>query len=229
MNWNCDSNVMYDTERDALLKAVHDLDRRGLVSGSSGNVSMRLEVSTGQERYLVTPSGVTYDKIAAADMVVVDSELEPIDNEAIPSTESQLHLAIYEARNDINAVVHTHSLYATVAAVTGRPIPPVVDEMVVYIGGRIEVADYAFPGSEELAVNAAAALGDRKAVLLRNHGLCIAGTDLDEAVRIAVLAERVAQVFVHAEITSGASTLPADAIEAERAVYLMRSGIEGIN
>jgi ribulose-5-phosphate 4-epimerase/fuculose-1-phosphate aldolase len=72
-------------------------------------------------------------------------------------------------------------------------------------------------------------LGDRKGVLLRSHGLCTTGCDLNEAVRIAVLTERIAQIFVHAEMMGGATKLPADAIEAERAVYLMRSGIEGID
>lgn len=221
--------MKYEHERKALLHAVQEIDRRGLVSGSSGNVSIRLADEHGAERYLVTPSSITYDRLAVADMVTVDGELEPIDSDAVPSTESQLHLSIYRARSDINAVVHTHSLYATVAAATGRPIPPIIDEMVVYIGGQIEVAEYGFPGSEELAASAVSALGDRKAVLLRNHGLCTTGSDLNEAVRIAVLTERIAQIFVHAEMMGGATKLPADAIEAERAVYLMRSGIEGID
>lgn len=220
--------MSYEREREELLEAVRDLDERGLVSGSSGNVSIRMPNEGDSERYLVTPSSVTYDRITADDMVVVDGDLEPVDSEAVPSIESQLHLGIYHSREDINAVVHTHSLYATVAAVTGSPVPPVVDEMVVYIGGPIEVAEYGFPGSEELAANAVLALGDRKAVLLRNHGLCAAGNDLREAVRIAVLAERMSQVFVHAEMTGGATVLPPDAIEAERAVYLMRSGVQGI-
>jgi len=221
--------MTHEGERLALLHAVQELDRRGLVSGSSGNVSVRLPGEDGAERYLVTPMGVTYERIKAGDMVTVDGELEPVEGDAVPSTESQLHRAIYRARRDINAVVHTHSLYATVAAVTGSPVPPVVDEMVVYIGGQLEVAEYGFPGSEELAANAVSALGDRKAVLLRSHGLCAVGSDLREAIRIAVLAERVAQIFVHAEMTGGATRLPAEAIEAERAIYLMRSGIEGID
>ncbi len=215
----------YPQEREKLLAAVQQLDQRGLVSGSSGNVSVRLEPEDGDERYLITPSGTTYDVIKAEDMVVVDGELEPVDGVSVPSVESMLHLGIYRARADAGAVVHTHSLYASVVAVMGTPIPPVVDEMVIYVGGQVEVAEYGFPGSEELASAGVEALGDRRAVLLRNHGLCATGPTLADAMRVAMLVERVAQIYVQALMAGNATLLPDDAVEAERAVYLMRSGL----
>ena len=217
----------YRPERETLLEAVLELDRRGLVSGSSGNVSRRLANENGEERYLITPAGITYDRIETDDLVVVDGDLEPVGAELVPSTESLLHLGIYRGRPDINAIVHTHSLYASVAAVTMTEIPPIVDEMVVYIGGPIAVADYAFPGTPELAAAGLEALEDRRAVLLRNHGMCAVGSDLDEAMRVAVLVERVAQIYVQAEMVGGATELPDFAVEAERQVYLMRSGLAG--
>lgn len=210
-----------------MMSVIEELDARGLVSGSNGNVSMRLGVEGGEDRYLITPAGVTYDRLEAEGLVVVDGELEPVGAELVPSTESLLHLAVYHARPDVNAVIHTHSLYASVAAVTTTHIPPVVDEMVVYIGGAIEVADYGFPGTSELANAGVAALGDRRAVLLRNHGMCAVAPTLEEALRVAVLVERIAQVYVHAEMMGGATELPEFAVEAERQVYLMRSGLAG--
>ena len=217
----------YRQERRELLAAVKELDARGLVSGSSGNASIRLPGEADGERFLITPAGVSYDVLTAGGLVVVNGELEPVDAEIVPSTESLLHLGIYHGRSDVNAVVHTHSLYASVAAVTGAAIPPVVDEMVVYIGGAIEVADYGFPGTEELALAGLEALGDRRAVLLRNHGMCAVGSTLREAMQVAVLVERVAQIYVHAEMAGGATELPEYAVDAERQVYLMRSGLEG--
>ena len=77
------------------------------------------------------------------DLVVVNGEIEPLGGEQIPSTESLLHHAIYRARPDVESVMHSHSLFATVAAVMGRPIPPVVDELAIYVGGSVDVADYA--------------------------------------------------------------------------------------
>lgn len=218
----------YISEREALLDATQVLLQQGLVSGSSGNVSLRLPDVSGEERYLITPAGIPYTRLDREGLVLVDGNLEPVDSDTVPSTESLLHLAIYKARADINSVVHTHSLYASVAAVTGNPIPPVVDEMVVYIGGAIEVAEYEFPGSEELAEAGLEALGDRRAVLLRNHGMCAAGATLEEAMHVSTLVERVAQIFVHAEMTGGATQLPNYAVEAERQVYLMRSGLTEI-
>lgn len=217
----------YRPERETLLEAVLELDRRGLVSGSSGNVSRRLSLEGDEERYLVTPAGVTYDRIETDDLVVVDGDLEPVGADLVPSTESLLHLGIYRGRPDINAIVHTHSLYASVAAVTMTEIPPIVDEMVVYIGGPIEVADYAFPGTPELAEAGLEALEDRRAVLLRNHGMCAVGSDIEEAMRVAILVERIAQIYVQAEMVGGATELPDFAVEAERQVYLMRSGLSG--
>lgn len=217
----------YITERESIIKATRELDRRGLVSGSSGNVSLRLPVEGGQERYLITPAGITYDQLEEDGLVLVDGELEPLGADLVPSTESLLHLGIYRGRPDVNAIVHTHSLYASVAAVTSTHIPPVVDEMVVYIGGPIEVAEYGFPGTSELANAGVEALGDRRAVLLRNHGMCTVAPSLKEAMRIAMLVERVAQIYVHAETIGGAVELPEYAVEAERQVYLMRSGLAG--
>ncbi len=217
----------YLPERESVIAAVRDLDRKGLVSGSSGNVSIRLPVEGGEERYLITPAGVVYDELDEAGLVVVDEELEPVGAELVPSTESLLHLAIYKARPDVGAVVHTHSLYASIAAVTSTQIPPVVDEMVVYVGGPIEVAEYGFPGTAELAKAGVESLGDRRAVLLRSHGMCAAAPTLQEAMRVAVLVERVAQIYVQAEMMGGALELPDYAVEAERQVYLMRSGLAG--
>jgi L-fuculose-phosphate aldolase len=217
----------YRTEREQIMATVRELDRRGLVSGSSGNVSMRLQPEGGNDRYLITPAGITYDELDENGLVIVDGDLEPVDSEIVPSTESLLHLGIYRGRPDVNAIVHTHSLYASVAAVTCTHIPPIVDEMVVYIGGAIEVAEYGFPGTDELAAAGLEALGDRRAVILRNHGMCAAAPTLKEALRVAILVERVAQIFVHAETMGGATELPDYAIETERQVYLMRSGLAG--
>ena len=99
--------------------------------------------------------------------------------------------------------------------------------MVVYLGGPVEVAEYGFPGTEELADAAVGALGDRRAVLLRNHGMCAVGETIEAALRNAVLVERIAQVYAFAQMAGGATLVPEDAVEAERAVYKMRYGLDG--
>jgi len=215
----------FEEERRSVLAAAQEMARLGLAAGSSGNVSVRLEDESGEERYLVTPAGLPYGRMTAADLVLVNGELETLEGEGVPSSESLMHLAIYRARGDVRSIMHTHSIYASAAAVAGRAIPPVVDEMVISVGGGVEVADYGFPGSDELAANVLGALGDRRAVLLRNHGLCVAAGSPEEALAIAVLVERVAQIFFVAEAGGGAISLPEDSVEAEQAIYRMRAGL----
>jgi L-fuculose-phosphate aldolase len=194
---------------------------QGLVHGASGNLSMRLDGG----RYLVTPTQKPYDTMSEADLVVVNSDLEPVDGEGVPSSESLLHLAIYRARPDITAVAHTHSIYASAAAAAGIAIPPILDEVVVQLGGTIECAEYGPPASEELASNAVKALEERRAVLLRNHGVVGVGGSPREAVDACGLVERVAQVYFIAELAGGAKPLPPEMIEAEHAIYRMRYGL----
>ncbi len=217
--------MAFEEERRSVLAAAREMARLGLVAGSSGNVSARVAAASGEELYLLTAAGLPYDGMTEGDLVLANSELEPLEGDRFPSSESLLHLAIYRARGDVRSVIHTHSLYASAAAVAGKAIPPIVDEMVMAVGGSAEVADYGFPGSEELAANAVRALGDRRAVLLRNHGLCVAAGSPQEALGLAVLVERVAQIYFVAEAAGGAVGLPGDSVEAEEAVYRMRIGL----
>ena len=101
-----------------------------MVSGTAGNVSVRLEADdTGRGLMAVTPSGVGYDGMAADDIVVTDFDLETVAGELAPSSESLLHVGIYERRTDAAAVVHTHSAYSSAFAVAGADLPPVIDEV----------------------------------------------------------------------------------------------------
>ena len=219
--------IVLEDHRQEVVKAAKFLLAKGLVQGSNGNLSVKIDnMNDGSERYLITPSGVDYENMTGDDLALVNDELEVLEGEAIPSSESYLHRAIYRKRKDIRAIVHTHSPYACVAAAAGVNIPPILDEMVIYTGGAIEVARYGFPGTEELADAAIHSLGDRRAVLLKNHGLCVAGSDMRDAVRLAIMCEQAAQVFVHASALGGAQTLPAESVDTERAIYLMRSGLD---
>jgi L-fuculose-phosphate aldolase len=214
-------------ERNELLAATQAMLERGLVSGTAGNASVRLPVGESSEQlFMITPASRPYESMTTADLVVVTEKLEPLDGESIPSTESLLHMAIYAARPDVAAIMHTHSIFATVAAVAGKPIPPIVDELVIYVGGAVEVSDYGEPGSEELAEAGVKALGDRRAVLLRNHGMCAVGTSPSDALAICTLVEKVAQIYLYADQAGGANLVPAEAIDRERAIYCLRNEID---
>ena len=210
-------------ERQAVLAASQRMAARGLTVGTSGNVSMRLAGDVGgRELMAITPSGVAYDMLRAEDILVTDMDIEPVDGDGIPSSESLLHAEIYGRRGDVGAVIHTHSPYATAAAVAGVDIPLIIDEMALVIGGTVKVSEYAFPSSEALAANVCAALGGRNAALMQNHGVVGVGADLDEALRVCELVEHAAKVLVYASTLGKVTPLPADVVKAETALFEMR-------
>jgi L-fuculose-phosphate aldolase len=196
--------------------------RRGLVGAYSGNTSLRLTDAGDDSLLLVTPTHHPYYRLQPDELVVVNLEGEPVSPAPMPpSSETRLHLEIYRRRPDVQAVAHTHSIHASVAAVIGRDIPPLIDEMLMTIGGPIKVSKYAFPGTQELAEQAYAALGDRNAALLRNHGAVGVGPDIWEALEVCDLVERLAKIFVLARNFGprAASPLPEDAIATEMQMF----------
>jgi L-fuculose-phosphate aldolase len=209
-----------------VLAAAQAMARDGLVIGTSGNVSRRIDASDGRQLMAITASGVPYDRMGSGHIVIVDFEGEPVTGDLIPSTETLTHAAIYQARPDVGAVMHTHSIYASVLAVAGLEIPPMIDEAVLMLGGKVEVAAYGFPSSQELADHAVAALGERNAVLLRNHGLVGVGGSLEEALHICQMAEQQAHLFVLARMLGRARALPADVVASEIELFRMRRQAE---
>jgi len=214
----------WDEAREAVLATAQETVRRGLVVGTSGNVSVRLD-QPGRDLLAITPSGRLYSTLEAADILVCDFDGSVVQGELPPSTELPTHAAIYRARPDVRAVVHTHSLYATVAAVATLEIPPIVDEMVVAVGGAVRVADYGFPGTEELGAKAVAALVQRSAVLLQNHGLVAVGDSLQDALAVAELVERMAHIFVIARLLDAVHPLADEVVEREAQLYRQRHSL----
>lgn len=212
---------------------AQEIAQKGLVVAAWGNVSARLSAgdSDGQgakpvlsretdlyaERVLLTPSGMDYQKLQDTDLVLTDLAGRIIQGQRRPTTELSLHLAIYRQRPDIRAIVHTHSLYASVLAVAGLPLPPVLDELAQKLGGEVPLNEYAPSGTEELAENTVKALNSGKAVLLANHGLIGTGETLEEAFLICQLVEKGAQVYIYSRCLGEPNCLdPAQAQELRK-------------
>ncbi len=209
-------------EREEVLAAVERIVGAGLVAGSSGNVSRRIPRDDG-DLFAVTASRVPYHRFTIDDVLVVDAEIDPVVGDGIPSSESLLHMALYRARPDVSAVVHTHSVHASAFAVAGKEVPPILDEQVIALGGAVPVAAYGTSASDELADHAVTALGDRAAVLLRNHGVVGVGADLEEAVAVVELVERVAQVTL-LSLQLGGGGLDQQIVASEEKLYRMMKG-----
>ena len=219
----------WQEERRAVLEAARRMAALGLVVGTSGNVSVRVDANSDERELMaITPSGIEYDILNTEDILVTDMDIEPVEGDGVPSSEAMLHAEIYRHRADVGAVMHTHSAFATAVAVAGLDIPPIIDEMVLTVGGEVKVAEYAFPSSEALAANVREALGGRNAALVRNHGVVGVGADLREALKVCELVEHAAQVFVYARMLGGTTSLPSDVLEAEMALFEMRrKSLEG--
>ncbi len=207
-----------DAARRQVAEVARKMAELGLVSGGSGNVSARLPGGL----MAITAMGSRCEDASEEDVVVVDADLAPVDGDRTPSSESLLHATIYGTRPDVGGIVHTHPVYSSAAAVAGLAIPPVVDEMVVALGGEVRVSDYAPPASEEVAQRVCAALGTRDAALIRNHGAVAVGVDPRSALDAAALTERAAKIFVLSSMLGSPGVLPDDVVAAEAAIFEMK-------
>ena len=192
-----------------------------LTVGTWGNISCRVP---GGDYIAITPTGMSYDSLVPEDIVVLDLDGHIISGTRKPSVEVPLHLAIYKAREDLQAIVHTHSAYATAMAVARREIPGAVEDLVQIAGGSVRVNDYALPGTEQLGINTVKAMEGRSAVLLANHGMLGAGRNLEEAFRVCQVVEKSAQVTLLAQLMGGVVELSQEDIHGMRRYYLQGYG-----
>jgi L-fuculose-phosphate aldolase len=192
--------------RKSIIQAALSMNAMGINQGTSGNVSVRYG-----NRMLITPSGVPYEELDPKDLCATEITKDGKNwhGDLAPSSEWRFHLDIYQARPDVGAVVHTHSMYATVMAICGKPIPA-VHYMVAASGGtEIRVAKYATFGSEQLSKNALEALKDRTCCLLKNHGVIATGPNIKRALWLASEVETVARQY-HLSLTIGGGDIIPD-------------------
>ena len=176
--------------RKEIITVVRQFNSTGLSFGRSGNVSVRTA-----RGFLITATGIAYADMKATDIVEMDHQGQSIAGRRKHSSEWRMHSAIYQKRRDINAIVHVHSPYATGVACTRRSIPAFHYMVTVLGGNSIPCAKYATFGTEKLARNAVAALGNLHACLLANHGQIAVAADLATAFRYAGEVENLARQY----------------------------------
>jgi len=211
----------WQEEKRIVLEASQKMLAKSLVVGKSGNVSLRLKPENGRELLAITPSQRYYDTLTPDDIQIIDFEGEAVEGELPPSVETMLHIGVYRARANVNAVLHTHSVFASAVAVAGVEIPAMLDDQAVFLGGEIKLANYALSGSEELVENVVAALGERNAVLLPNHGAVAVGRAMRDAFTNCELVEKTAKIFILASALGKVNLLPAEALEMQKAFFAM--------
>ena len=189
-------NAAQDAERllrERVIATALGMNAAGINRARAGNVSARWRAD-GFDGFLITPTGVAYDRLSPDDIVAVARDGEP-RGRLLPSSEWRFHRDIYAARPDAGAIVHTHAPFCTTLACLGRGIPA-FHYMVAVAGGRdIRCAPYATFGSQALADAAVSALEGRRACLLANHGMIAIGADLDRALGLAIEVEALAETY----------------------------------
>ena len=182
-------NTIERAKRQSIVDACRQMNQLGINQGTSGNISLRHE-----DGMLITPTSTPYETMKPSQIVFMKLD-GSLDAKQRPSSEWRFHRDIFEARAEVNAVVHAHPPYATILAIMGLAIPP-IHYMIACAGGdTIRCAPYATFGTEELSQHAVTALADRSACLLAHHGMIAIAPSLSKAMWLAVEVETLARQY----------------------------------
>ncbi|MHA2288236.1 MAG: NAD(P)-dependent oxidoreductase [Promethearchaeota archaeon] len=204
--------------KEEIVEICKRLLSEGHVIGSAGNVSMRVK-KEDREIVLITPSNVNYDEMSANDILIIDLEGKVLYGERNPSVEKYLHLGVYKAREDVNVIIHSHGIYSTILSTLNLSLPPVMEELVPYLGGEIICSEYGEAGSEDLATNVLKSLEEKNAVILANHGSLCCGSHLEGAYTVLRYLERGSKVYYLAKLIKEPNLLPEDTIDYEMDIF----------
>ncbi len=198
-----------------------ELPRNNLVAWTSGNVSGR-DPKSGL--VVIKPSGIRYEALTPANMVVVDLDGKVVDGELKPSSDTLAHVYVYSHRPDVNGVVHTHSCFATAWAAVGRSIPPVLTAICDEFGGSIPVGAYAKIGGDEIGREIVRSIGTSPAILMKNHGVFTIGETPEVAVKAAVMVEDVARTLYYAYQLGTPEEIPPEEVARAHQRYVEQYG-----
>ncbi len=190
-------------EREKIVETGKRMIDARLTTGTGGNLSI---FNRKENLIAIKPSGVPYQSMRAQDVVVLRPDGERVDGVLKPSSETKFHLAIYHARPDVDAILHSHQVHATTIACMGIELPA-VHYLLAFSGDKVPLAPYATFGTQALSDNILSVLGNYKACLLENHGLITLGASLDESFDIAEALELVAQIYIQAKSIGEAKIL----------------------
>jgi L-ribulose-5-phosphate 4-epimerase len=211
--------------RNEICKIGKEMDQSGLALFlgvyAPGNLSARLP---GSSRILVTPSGLPKGSLKPDDLVVVDLHGGKIEGRLRPSIETPMHCSIYRRREDVNGIIHTHSPMCMAYAITNKEIQATTIELAGVSGGRVPVARYVTPATEELGEVTVEALGFSNAVIMQSHGLVSVGGTLRDAFNNALAVEYTAMVNIYGKIVGDLVELPPEEVCGIRRFVLEKYG-----
>jgi len=210
----------YENTRKTVLSAILQAVEQKLINGTSGNIAMR--TPENPNIICITPSGVSYTGMQPEDIAVVemlpDGTNKWIEGNYKPSSELPMHAATMRARADVNATIHTHSMYATICAMGENPqLVPITPPQCEFT--PVGIVSFTMPGSNDVAAKVAKTLGENGRVcLIKNHGMFSCGKDMKAAMHATVYTEEMAQTTVIAKTLGTYEPMPEEAVKAMQAL-----------
>lgn len=214
---------MYEKEKQEIIKTALLLKEYRLISLSGGNVSIR----TPEGHVIATPSGMLYDTMVPDDVVVLDIEGNTIEGKRKVSVDIEAILYILKNMPEVNAVIHTHQVYASAVGLVEDELPAAVTTLPNACLGPVTVAPFSSAASIEMGITAVKYINNKRAVILKNHGVITVGGTLKEALYSAVYLEDAAKTYIMAKAIGTPTVLNPDQIE--EAVGKFKPGAYGQN
>jgi L-ribulose-5-phosphate 4-epimerase len=184
----------FEAYKKRVVETAQDLTHKGYLMATGGNISVRV---SGQDAFAITPSNYDYLKMIPDDICILDFNLTMLDGHLTPSVESSMHGAIYQARPDVNAIIHTHQVYASALTLIKKPIPALFDEQARFLGRSVEIIPYAPSGTGFLKNTIAKHVKNHNnAFLMQNHGALIFGHDMERAVHNVEILEKCSLAYL---------------------------------
>jgi L-ribulose-5-phosphate 4-epimerase len=189
----------FNAEKSQIVETAQELVRKGYLMATGGNLSLRIH---GKDAFAITPSNYDYMLMKPDDVCILDFDLKMIEGHLKPSVESAMHLAIYQVRKDVNAVIHTHQVYTSALTLVDAPIPALFDEQARFLGRSVAIIPYA-PSGTGLLKNAIAkhVKNNNNAFMMKNHGALVFGHDMLRAVHNVEILEKCAAAYLLALCT----------------------------
>ena len=189
----------FDAVKKQVVTTAQKLTKKGYLIATGGNLSIRIP---GQDAFAITPSNYDYMKMVPENVCVLDFDLKVLEGKRKPSVESAMHGAIYQTRPDVNAIVHTHQVYASTLSLINAPIPALFDEQARFLGRTVEIIPYAPSGTGFLKnVIARNVKNHNNAFIMQNHGALCLGHDVERAAHNVEILEKCSLAYLLALCT----------------------------
>jgi ribulose-5-phosphate 4-epimerase/fuculose-1-phosphate aldolase len=184
----------YDNAKELVVTTAQKLTHKGYLMATGGNLSVRIP---SQNAFAITPSNYDYLKMTPADVCILDFEMNVLEGHLKPSVESAMHGAIYQVRGDVNAIVHTHQVYASALTLIKAPIPALFDEQARFLGRSVDIIPYA-PSGTGFLKNAVAkhVRNHNNAFMMQNHGALVFGHDMERASHNVEILEKCSLAYL---------------------------------